>query len=175
MSIIERLANHRLWPLFVKELRQIGRNRRLVISLIIPPTIQIIIFGFALNPEVTNLRLGVVDSSRSAFSRELVSAFVESRAFDITAYYSSSDELGNALSAGKLDAGLVIPYDFARQRERHVTAKVQLLLDAVNSNTAQIAGGYAARIVAALNQRLVVPRFGRKHTTVTQSAKSIDE
>jgi len=157
MSIIERLANHRLWPLFVKELRQIGRNRRLVISLIIPPTIQIIIFGFALNPEVTNLRLGVVDSSRTAVSRELVSAFVESRAFDITAYYSSSDELGKALSAGKLDAGLVIPYDFARQRERHVTAKVQLLLDAVNSNTAQIAGGYAARIVAALNQRLVVP------------------
>jgi drug efflux transport system permease protein len=157
MSIFERLANQRIWPLFVKELRQIGRNRRLVISLIIPPTIQIIIFGFALNPEVTNLRLGVVDSSRTAFSRELVSAFVESRAFDITAYYSSSDELGKALSAGKLDAGLVIPYDFARQRERHVTAKVQLLLDAVNSNTAQIAGGYAARIVAALNQRLVVP------------------
>jgi ABC-2 type transport system permease protein len=59
MSIFERLANQRLWPLFIKELRQIGRNRRLVISLIIPPTIQIIIFGFALNPEVTNLRLGV--------------------------------------------------------------------------------------------------------------------
>jgi ABC-2 type transport system permease protein len=128
-----------------------------VISLIIPPTIQIIIFGFALNPEVTNLRLGVVDYSRGAYSRELVSAFVESRAFDITAYYASSDELGKALSAGKLDAGLVIPYDFARQRERHVTAHVQLLLDAVNSNTAQIAGGYAARIVAALNQRLAVP------------------
>src|SRR4029077_12120419 len=97
MSIFERLANQRLWPLFVKELRQIARNRRLVISLIIPPTIQIIIFGVALNPEVTNLRLGVVDSSRTAFSRELVSAFVESRAFAITSYYSSSDELGNAL------------------------------------------------------------------------------
>jgi ABC-2 type transport system permease protein len=157
MSLFERIANQRVWPLFVKELRQIGRNRRLVISLIIPPTIQIIIFGFALNPEVTNLRLGVVDSSRSAFSRELVSAFVESRAFDITGYYASSDDLGKALSAGKLDAGLVIPYDFVKQRERHVTASVQLLLDAVNSNTAQIAGGYAARIVAAVNQRVAVP------------------
>src|SRR4029453_1202495 len=85
MSIFERLANQRIWPLFVKELRQIGRNRRLGVSLIIPPTLTIIFFGFALNPEFTNLRLGVVDSSRTAVSRELVSAFVESRAFDITA------------------------------------------------------------------------------------------
>jgi ABC-2 type transport system permease protein len=152
--ILEKIFGKRLWPLFVKELRQIQRNRRLVVSLIIPPTVQLLLFGFALNPEVKNLRLGVVDESRTGESRELVSAFVESRSFEVKGYYASPDELGRALSAGNLDAGLVVPEDFARQRERHQTAQVQLIVDAVNANTATIAGGYAARIIAALNQKI---------------------
>jgi ABC-2 type transport system permease protein len=135
-------------------LRQIKQDKKLVVSLILPPTVQLLIFGFALNPEVTNLRLGVVDESRSAASRELVSAFVESRSFRVTDYYPSTDELGHALGAGKLDAGLIVPSDFAKRRQRRETASAQLLLDAVNSNTAGIAGGYAARIVAALNDRI---------------------
>ncbi len=154
-ALIENLLNRRLWPLFLKELRQIKRNRRLVISLVIPPTVQLILFGFALNPEVTNLRLGVVDESRTMMSRELVSAFIESRSFRVTEYYASPDALGRALSKGQLDAGLVIPYDYAKKRERRVTADVQLIVNAVNSNTAAIAGGYAARIISSLNQRIV--------------------
>jgi len=153
-KLIHKLRSWRLWPLFMKELRQIKRDKKLVVSLILPPTVQLIIFGFALNPDVTNLRLGVVDESRTAQSREVVSAFVESRSFQVTSYYPSSAELGRALSAGALDAGLIVPSDFAKRRERRETAKVQFLLDAVNSNTAGIAGGYAARTIAALNERI---------------------
>src|SRR4051812_40536387 len=96
----------RFWPLTLKELRQIKRNRRLVFSLIIPPTLQLILFGFALNPQVTHLRLGVVDASRTAESRVLVSAFVESQSFVVEQQFASADELGAALSRGDLDAGL---------------------------------------------------------------------
>lgn len=64
------------------------------------------------------------------------------------------DALSRELSAGNLDAGLIIPADFARSRKRGETAEVQLLLDAVNSNTAGIAAGYAGRLISAFNQRL---------------------
>lgn len=148
------LSGSRLWPLIIKELRQIGRNRRLVFSLIIPPTLQLMLFGFALNPDVKNLRLGVVDESRTFESRELTSAFVESQSFDIAGEYLSADELGRALSRGRLDMGLIIPHDYAKMRERHQTANVQILVDAVNSNTAAIASGYASRIINALNQKI---------------------
>lgn len=123
-------------------------------SLILPPTLQLVIFGFALNSEVTGLRPGVVDESRTTISREVVSAFVESRSFYPAENFQSAAELGAALSAGRLDAGLIVPSDFAERRERRETARVQLLLDAVNSNTAGIASGYAARIIAALNERM---------------------
>jgi ABC-2 type transport system permease protein len=153
-SFINKFRRWRIWPLFLKELRQIKADKKLVVSLILPPTLQLVIFGFALNPEVTNLRLGVVDESRTAASREVISAFVESRSFRVAKQFRSSNEFGEALSAGKLDAGLIVPADFAKQRERRETARVQLLLDAVNSNTAGIAGGYATRIIAALNKRI---------------------
>src|SRR5262249_24517639 len=102
-------------------------DKKLVVSLILPPTLQLVIFGFALNAEVTDLRLGVVDESRTAASREVISAFVESRSVPVAEQFRSSDQLGQALGAGKLAAGLIVPVDFAKQRERRETARVQLL------------------------------------------------
>lgn len=157
-SFLDAVLSGRILPLFRKELLQLKRNRRLVIMLIIPPTVQIILFGFALNPDVKNLRLGIADYSRGVESRELVSAFDESLSFRIVAYYPSGDALGDAITHGDLDAGLVIPQDFARDRLRNRTADVQVLLDATNSNTAAIAGSYAARIIAALNEQYASAR-----------------
>jgi ABC-2 type transport system permease protein len=138
----------------MKELRQIKRNRKLVVMLIMPPTVNLVLLGFAMNSEVKNVQLGVVDYSRTAQSRELVSAFVESGSFRIAERFASGEALGRALNAGQLDAGLVVPHDFAQRRGRGQTAEVQILVDGVNSNRAGIAAGYAARVVAALNERL---------------------
>src|SRR5207244_8406031 len=105
MSPLSRILNLRLWSLFIKEFHQIRRNRRLVIMLIIPPTLNIILFGLALNPNFENLRLGVVDYSNTTDSRDLVSAFTEGLVFRIDGYYSSPDDLGRAIGKGDLDAG----------------------------------------------------------------------
>jgi ABC-2 type transport system permease protein len=154
------LTNNRFWPLFMKELRQIKRNRKLVVMLIMPPTVNLVLLGFAMNSEVKNVQLGVVDYSRTAESRGLVSAFVESGSFHIAERFESGEALGGALSAGGLDAGLVVPQDFAQKRARRETAEVQILVDGVNSNRAGIAAGYAMRIVAAYGERLAAAGGG---------------
>src|SRR5689334_17565407 len=152
--MLQRMFNLRIWPLFVKEFHQIRRNRRLVIMLVIPPTLNIVLFGLALNPNFENLRLGVVDYSQTPESRELISAFTEGLVFRIDGYYPSPDDVGRVINRGNLDAGLVIPRDFTRKRARHEPVEVQLIVDAVNANTATIAGGYAARIIESLNQQI---------------------
>src|SRR5262249_51098480 len=129
-----------------------------VVMLIVPPVLNIILFGFALNPTFENLRLGVVDDSRTPESRDLVSAFRESLAFAVSGYYGSREDLGRMISTGGLDAGLVIPRDFVQRRVRGEFPAIQLLVDAVNANTATIAGGYAARIVSTVNQRTASQR-----------------
>ena len=152
--MLDKLLNWRFWPLFFKELNELRRNRRLIAMMLLPPTLNLVLLGFAMNPEVTELRLGVVDESRTAESRELISAFAESKSFIPSAYYRSVAELSNALSAGELEAGLVVPNDFATKRVRGEVAEVQFLVDSVNSNTGSIAGGYASRVIGALNEKI---------------------
>ncbi len=153
-SLLRRVFGMRIWALILKELRHIKRDHHLIVTLVIPPTVQLVIFGLALNPAVSDLRLGIVDECRAGASRDLISAFTESGSFLTSGQYRSSDEMSLDLSSGKLDAALIIPADFARQRERHETASVQLVLDAVNSNSAGIAAGYAQRIVDSFNRRV---------------------
>lgn len=166
--MLERFFNWRFWPLFFKEVNELRRNRRMIGAMLVPPTLNLVLLGFAMNPEVTNLRLGVVDESRTAESRELISAFTESRSFKPSGRYSSVEELSRALSMGELEAGLVIASDFATKRTRGEVAEVQFLVDSVNSNTGGIAGGYAARVVAALNEKISL----RKSTVEPARASS---
>ena len=155
-----RLFGGRFWALALKELRQIRRDRRLAISLIVPPTLQILLFGFALDSKVRDLRLGVVDESRTAESRELISVLTQNPTFRLTGSYATTDTLGRELGIGRLDVGVVVPYDFARRRARGRPATVQVLLNAANANTAQIAQGYVEGAVAFLNRDLGGARAG---------------
>src|SRR6185503_4309649 len=139
---LQKIFNYRIRALMGKEFNQIRRDRRLAISLVLPPTLQLLLFGFALSAEVSNLRLGVVDDSRSAESRELIAVLSESKSFRLVGYYMSPDGLGEAISRGDLDAGVVVPYDFARDLQRGRESTVQVLLNAMNANTAAIGQGY---------------------------------
>ena len=169
-AIAEQGFFERLGALIRKEFNQIRRDRRLAISLIVPPTLQLLLFGFALDATVSNLRLGVVDDSHTPESRELVSVMSQSRSFRLASTYFSVNDLGAAISRGDLDAGLVVPYDYARSLQRGRQANVQVLLNAVNANTAAIGQGYAAGIIQSYNQSLL--QRGGIHAQFTQIAAS---
>src|SRR5712672_888109 len=104
----------RLAALVRKEFNQIRRDRRLAMALIVPPTLQLLLFGFALNATVSNLRLGVVDDSRTPESRELAATMTGSKSFKGAGNYLDLSEMSKKIADGDLDAGLVIPYDYAR-------------------------------------------------------------
>src|SRR5258707_15654589 len=109
MNKISAFLGHRMRALIRKEFSQILRDRRLAISLILPPTLQLLLFGFALSATVSNIRLGFVDESRTPESRELIAKLTESRSFQSAGAYLSVDQLGSAIDRGDFDAGVVIP------------------------------------------------------------------
>jgi ABC-2 type transport system permease protein len=152
--LLQFLFNYRLLALIKKEFNQIRRDRRLAISLILPPVVQLTLFGFALSANVTNLRLGVVDDSRSPESRELIATLTESKSFRLAGYYFSVNELGDAVSRGNVDAGVVVPYDYARDLARDRPTTVQFLLNAMNANTATISRAYAEGVIQSYNSGL---------------------
>jgi ABC-2 type transport system permease protein len=146
-KLLQYLFNYRLRALIRKEFNQIRHDRRLAFSLIVPPILQLTLFGFALSAAVSDVRLGVVDDSRSPESRELIATFTESESFRLAGYYSSVDQLGDAISQGNVDAGMVIPYDYARDLARERPTTVQFLLNATNANTATISRAYAESMI----------------------------
>jgi ABC-2 type transport system permease protein len=153
-NFLDRFFNHRVRALVRKEFGQIRRDRRLAVSLIVPPILQLTLFGFALSATVTNMRLGVVDDNRTQESRELIATLTESRSFRLAGYYDSPDKLGDAMSRGNLDAGVVIPYDYARSLYRGRPTTVQVLLNAVNANTATISQSYIEGVIQRYNAGL---------------------
>src|SRR5262245_8575548 len=153
--LLQKLYNNRVRALMRKEFNQIKRDRRLATSLILPPTLQLLLFGFALSAKVTNLRLGVLDDSKTPESRELIATMSESKSFRLAGYYLSLRDLSDAINRNDLDMGLVIPYDFTRDLQRGRGTAVQVLLNATNANTAAIGQGYIEGIVQTYNRMLL--------------------
>ncbi|MDE1162283.1 MAG: ABC transporter permease [Acidobacteriaceae bacterium] len=150
----KRFFSPRLLALIRKEFEQIRRDRRVAMSLIVPPVLQLLLFGFVLNSKVQNLRLGVIDESHTPESRELIAALSESESFRLTGTYFSPVQLTDAITQGKVQAGLVVPYDYARNLQRGRPATVQFLLNAMDANTATIARTYAQGVIASYTATL---------------------
>ena len=142
----------RYLALATKEVQQLRRNRGLLVQLMIPPTIVLVIFGYALNPKVRGLRLGVVDESLTTQSRDFINSLTENINFEVTRQFVRQQDAEDALNRLDLDLFLVIPTDFARSLERGETARVQVVIDAVDANTAQIAQGYLQRALEEYNR-----------------------
>ena len=153
-SLLDRFISHRLRALVQKELDQIKRDRRIMMSLVLPPILQLMLFGSVMNPSVANVRLGILDSSNSQESRDLVAALSQSGSFKLAGMYRSADTLANDLSESTIDAGVIIPPDFSTDLTRGRSTTIQVLLNAMNANTAAISNGYLLGVVGGYNQSL---------------------
>ena len=159
----------RYLALLTKEVEQLRRNRVLVIQLMLPPTIVLVIFGYALNPKVRDLRMGVVDESQTTESRDFIDSLAENVNFKVTERYTSVEDAEQALKNLKLELFLVIPVDFARTLHRGQVADVQVVIDAVDANTAQIAQGYLQMALEEYNNEATIglaPAGARRVTLV---------
>lgn len=151
---LNRFVSPAMRALFIKEFHQIRRDRQVVLALILPPILQLVLFGSVMSPDVANLHLGVVDGSRSSHSRSLIAALSESGSFQLSGVYDSVESLGDDISTNKLDTGVVIPLAFAQDLERGRPVTVQVLLNAMNANTAAVSQGYVQGVVQSYNRSL---------------------
>src|SRR6516164_9210411 len=94
----------RYLALATKEVQQLRRNRGLLVQLLIPPTVVLVIFGYALNPKVRGLHLGVVDESLTTQSRDFINSLTENVNFTVTRIYARTHDAEDALSRLDLDA-----------------------------------------------------------------------
>jgi len=142
----------RILNLVLKEFRQLLRNRQARLRLVIPPLIQMIVFGYAATFEVYHVSTIVLDLDHSQESRELISHFAASGRFDIVGTARNMAEIRQAIDRADAVVAIVIQAGFAEQLRKGLSAPAQIIVDGTNSNTALIALSYVSQIVAAYAQ-----------------------
>jgi ABC-2 type transport system permease protein len=147
--------------LFVKELIQTLRDKRMRVVLIIPPIFQLIIFGYAANLDVKHIRTAVRDLDRSVESRELIGRLGSSKYFDIVSFPNTPKEIKDLINQGDVAVSIEIPTDFSKKLEKGDTATVQIVLDGTDSNTALVALGYANQILSEFSTQLLAKRLNQ--------------
>ena len=142
---VRAMARKEWWHLF--------RDPRSLALMLLMPTMLLFLFGYAIRLDIANAPVGVLDLSRSADSRALLARFDASHAFALQYGYASRQELRAALQHGEVWGALVVPPDYAR-RLAAGGARVQLLLDGVDANTARLVRNYALLILQELSTSL---------------------
>jgi ABC-2 type transport system permease protein len=139
----------RIFHMLVKEFLQLRRDRYARIRLVVPPLIQMVMFGYAATFEVHSVATALMDRDNSQESRDLVSRFTANGRFEVIAIARDEADLAQLVDRGQATIGIQIRSGFAAQLRKGVTAPVQLIVDGTNSNTALIALGYVNRIATA--------------------------
>jgi len=123
------MSLRRLAAIVVKELRQLRRDRLTFAMIIGIPTMQLVLFGFAINLDVRNLTAAVLDQADTARSRELVAQMAATGVLKLGRVLSGPQEVDEVLRTGEVSAVLVVPSDFDTRLERHDRPPVQIVVD----------------------------------------------
>ena len=119
----------RLGAIVVKELRQLRRDRLTFAMIIGIPTLQLVLFGYAINMDVRNLDAAVLDQANTARSREVIAEMGASQVLNLRYSLSTQKQLQDLLREGKISIALVVPADFEARLERANRPALQLVVD----------------------------------------------
>jgi ABC-2 type transport system permease protein len=142
----------RIYHLLLKEFLELKRDKSARFRLLIPPVVQMVLFGYAATFEVFNVATVVLDQDRTQESRSLIAAFVHSSRFQIVDVASERRQVQDAVERSTAQVGIVVPPGFAELLRKGQSAPLQVLVDGTNSNTALIALGYVGQISGAFGQ-----------------------
>ncbi|HSK10845.1 MAG TPA: ABC transporter permease [Vicinamibacterales bacterium] len=149
----------RLLVLIWKELLELRQDPRMLPIVFVAPVLQLTVLGYAISTDVTNVPVVVVDSDRSAQSRELIEEFEASAYFRIEDVVSSVNEAARFLETGNAWMVLSVPAGYGRDVQSGRPTTVQVIADGTDSNSTSIALGYTSSLVANYAQELAAARL----------------
>ncbi|MBM3324127.1 MAG: ABC transporter permease, partial [Calditrichaeota bacterium] len=141
-----------------KEFFHILRDPRSLMIILLMPLLQIFIFGYAVDIDLKNIPMAVVDGDRSEASRRLVSAFVQSGHFEVRRYVARGDDFERLFRAGKIKGGLVIPRGFEPSIATRLETPVQVIVDGSDGNVGQTILHYSEAVLMNFSANLAANR-----------------
>ena len=148
MDFLVRIAS-----LVRKELLAVLRDKKSRLALIIPPIIQIAIFGYAATMNVTRVPYAVLDKDGGEAASQYIADLEGTGIFQRQATAATEKDIDRMIDNREIVVGLTIPPDFSRNIQTGRPASLQLIADGRNTNTAAIA--YGQQIASAYGAALL--------------------
>jgi ABC-2 type transport system permease protein len=148
----------RLFAIVVKELRQLRRDKLTFAMIVGIPTMQLLLFGYAINLDIRHLSAAVLDQAQTAQSREVIAQLGQTGVMDFNYRLREPQEINALLRTGKISAALVIPPDFERRVAAHDAVPMQIVVDGSDQVVQQAARQLGALpLPQLLNPALATP------------------
>jgi ABC-2 type transport system permease protein len=141
----------RIIPLIRKEFIHIRRDFRTLIIVFAMPVVMLMMYGYAINMEIQNIDMAVLDYSQSPVSRDLVRAFQGSKFFTVRYFDGSESRMEELFLQRQAQIALIIPRDFAETIAQPIATAVQVVIDGSDSNSAQAIRNYAGLVLQVYN------------------------
>lgn len=138
-----------LWGLLRKEVYHILRDRRTLAVIVLMPVVQVILFGFAIRTDVKDVRVAIVDPRPDHVTLEIRQRLEASEAFRTVAVVGRMEELDGLFQRGSAQEAVVFEPDFAQRLDRGLPARIQIITDATEPNTASTRQNYTLSVIQA--------------------------
>ncbi len=129
----------RILAIVKKELRQLRRDRLTFGMVVGMPVIQMLLFGYAINTDVRNLKTAVADQAGTHLSQQFVAELGQTQVVDMVAFVETVADLQELLRRGEVSIGVLLPQDFDRRVNDSSRPAVQLLVDGSDPTTLGVA------------------------------------
>lgn len=163
----------RLKQMLIKELIQVVRDKRTRLILIVPPIVQMLVFGYAANFDIRNVTTAIVDLDNTQQSRELLSRFTSSPYFNVNYRLDNAKQAREIIDRGNATIAIEIDSGFGQKLEKGQTAPIQVIVDATNSNTALIASAYVSQVALQFAQGAQLDRIYRIAPRLAEQLPSV--
>jgi len=137
----------RLLNFIKKEFLQVFRDRKSLLMLIGLPVVQIVLFGFALTNEIKNAKIVVVDFAKDIGSQQIITKLASSGYFQIKKTLMNHDQIEAAFKEGNVKLAIVFPDHFYEELLHLHSARIEVLADASDPNTATTLVNYITSII----------------------------
>ncbi len=132
----------------LKEFYHILRDKRTLLILFGMPVIQLILFGYAIRNEINDVKVVIVDYSQDEVTRQITQQLLSSPYFVASIVTEDASQIETAFRQGIAKEAIVFESNFAQKLVREGNADIQLILNAVDPNTANTILAYTNAIVA---------------------------
>ena len=152
----------RIFALVIKEFLALLKDKKSRTTIIVPPLVQLIVFGYAATFDLNNVKFAILNEDRGAAARDLIQRFEGSKSFEHIATLHSNEEINQIIDNRRALLVLHIEQLCTEHLLRKEPCTVQVILDGRNSNTAMLALNYVREIVAKFNLDWMSAHTGQK-------------